>query len=92
MANLIHPISWPPVKGNNLATITGKSSDLALVEAMKAKYKLEKRKPGYVLASIKEKGMCVATQLLAGKLMRKCHTNKVPTSVIALVEQFTEKV
>lgn len=53
---------------------------------MNAKYKLEKRKRGYVIASIKDKGVHVATQLLASKLMSKCHADKVPASVIALVE------
>ena len=85
MANLIHPISWLPIKGNNFVAIEGKSSDLALTEAMKVKYKLEKRKRGYVIASIKDQGVCVATQLLANKL-RKCWVDEVPTSVIALAE------
>jgi len=66
--------------------IVGKSSDLTLAEAMKAKYKLEKKNQGYLIARIKDKGVCVATQLLASKLMRKCHANEVPTYMIALAE------
>lgn len=92
IANLFHQISRLPIKGNNLAAMVGKSSNLALIEAMKPKYKLEKRKQGYVIASIKEKGVCIATQLLAGKLMRKCCTNEVPASVITLAEQCAEGV
>lgn len=91
-ANLIHRISQLPVKGNNPATIAGKSNDLALAEAMKAKYKLEKRNWGYVIASIKYQGVRIATQLLANKLMRKCHADKVPASVIVLAEHCTEGV
>ena len=64
----------------------GKSSDLALIEAMKTKYKLEKKKRGYVIVSIKDKGMHVATQLLAGKLIQKCCADEEPTPVIALAE------
>lgn len=66
--------------------IAGKNNDLALAEAMKAKYKLEKEKRAYAIASIKDKGVRVATQLLAGKVMRKCHTDEVLMSMIALAE------
>lgn len=41
--DLIHKISQLPCKGKGLVTIVGKSSDLALAEAMKTKYKLEKK-------------------------------------------------
>ena len=37
-------VSW--FHNNNPTTIAGKSNDLALAEAMKEKYKLEKRKRG----------------------------------------------
>jgi len=65
---------------------------LALAEAVKAKYKLEKKKRGYAITSIKDKGVCIATQLLASKVMRKCHTDEVLAPVIALAEQCTEGV
>ena len=54
---------------------------------MKANYKREKRKRGYVIVSIKDQGVHVATQLLADKLMRKCRVDKVPAFVIALAKQ-----
>jgi len=41
--------------------IAQKSSDLALAKAMKAKYKLEKRKRGYEIPSIKDQEVCIAT-------------------------------
>jgi len=91
-ANLIHRISQLSFKGHNPAAIAGKSSDLALAEAMKAKYKLEKKKWGYIIASIKDKWVCIATQLLADKLMRKCHIDEVPTFVIVLAKQCVEGV
>lgn len=92
MAELIHRISWLPYKGKDPAEITGKSRDLALTEAMKKKYKFGKKKRGYIISSIKDKGVCVATQLLAGKVMRKCHRDKVLVLVVALVEQCTKEV
>jgi len=91
--DLIHYISWLPCKGKDLATIAeGKGNDLALTEAMKVKYKLEKKKRGYAISNIKEKWVRVATQLLAGKVMRKCHTNEVPALVVALAKQRMEGV
>lgn len=46
----------------------------------------------YVIASIKDRGFCITTQLLAGRLMRKCRTDEVPESVTALVEQCAEGI
>lgn len=92
MAELIHQISWLPCKGKDPCTIAGKSSDLALVEAMKAKYKLENKKRAYAITNIKDKGVHIATQLLDGKVMRKCCTNEIPGPVVALVEQCAEGV
>jgi len=89
---LIHWISWLSIKGSNPADIAEKSSDLGLAEDMKAKYKLEKKKWGYVIESIKYRGVRISTQFLASKLMRKCHVDEVLTSVIALVEQCAERV
>ena len=81
---LIHRISQLPCKGRDPTEIAGKRSNLALVEAMKTKYKLEKKKHGYAIVSIKDKGMHVATQLLAGKLMWKCRADEVPAPMVAL--------
>lgn len=74
------------------ATIARKGSDLALAEAMKAKYKLEKKKRGYVISNIKDKAVRVSNQLLDGKVMRKCHTDEVSVAVVALGEQCAEGV
>lgn len=75
--DLIHQIYWLPTKGNNTTAIAGESSDLGITDTMKAKYKLKKMKRGYVIVSIKDKAVHVATQLLARKLMRKCHVDEV---------------
>jgi len=87
MVDLIHRISRLPFKGKDPATIfEGKGSDLALVKAMKTKYKLEKKKRGYAISSIKDKGVHVATQILADKVMRKCRTNEVSALVVTLAK------
>lgn len=64
--------------------------DLMMTEALNEKYKLEKKQRGYVISSIQDKAVCIATQLLAGKVMRKCHENEVPTVVFALAKQCAE--
>lgn len=85
-AELIHRIYQLPYKGRDPAEIAGRSSNLALGEAMKNKYKLEKKKRSYAIASIKDRGIRVATQLLAKKVMRKCCADEVPTPMVALAE------
>lgn len=72
--------------------MAGKSGDLALAEAKKKKYKLGKKKSGYTISKIKEKGVHLATQLLARKVMQKCRRDEVPTPVVALEEQCTKGV
>lgn len=62
----------------------GKSDDLAIAEAMKKKFKLENKKRGYAISSINNAAVKVTMQILAGKVMRKCRTNEVPTLVVAL--------
>jgi len=59
---------------------------LAIVEAMKKKYKLAKKKRGYAISNIIDKAIKVETQILVGKVMRKCRADEVPTVVVALVD------
>lgn len=91
-ADLIHRISWLPCKGKDPVEIARKSGDLGLVEVMKKKYKLEKNKRGYLIRNIKDKVVRIATQLLAGKVMRKCREDEVPVPVVTLAEQCMEGV
>lgn len=82
-----------PTKEITPATIAeGKGSDLALAKAMKVKYKLENKKRGYAISNIKEKLVCIATQILADKVMKKSHADEVPVLVVALAKQCTEGV
>ena len=62
----------------------GKGGEQALAEAMKEKFKLVKKPRGYAISSISDPVVKVATQILAGKVMRKCHTDEVPVLVVAL--------
>ena len=59
---------------------------MAIAEAMKKKYKLEKKNRGYMISNIKDKEVKFVTQILAGKVMWKCRTNEVPTPMVALAE------
>ena len=63
----------------------GKSDDLAIAEAMKKRFKLEKKKRGYTISSINNFAVKVATHIFARKVMQKCHANEVPALVVALV-------
>lgn len=65
---------------------------MALAEAMKTKYKLEKRKRGNAISSIKDKVVLAATQILTRKVMRKYRADEVPVLVVASAEQCTEGV
>jgi len=54
--DLIHRISRLPYKGKEPTTIAGKRSDLALTEAMNAKYKLEKKRGATLSPTSRKKG------------------------------------
>jgi len=59
-----------PYSGEDPANISeGKGGEFALVEAMKKKFKLEKKKRGYAIFGINNPAVKVATKILAGKVM-----------------------
>lgn len=60
-AELIHRISQLPYKGRDLREIVVKSGDVTMIETLKRKYKLEKGQRGYVIDSISNKAVWVAT-------------------------------
>lgn len=70
----------------------GKTSECDLAENMKNKFELVKELHGYSIMSITDPMVKIATQILFGKFMRKCHVEKVPTPVISLVAQCAEGV
>lgn len=65
----------------------GVKTYMAIAEAIKKKYKLVRKKTGYAISSISYKAVKVVTQILASKVMRKCHIDKVPAPVVTLAEQ-----
>lgn len=91
-ADLVHRITHFLGKGNDPRNIARMNSDVGIAEIMKAKYKLEKQKQGYVIASIKYQGVRIATQLLARKLMRKFNADEVLAPIIVRAERCTEGV
>ena len=54
---------------------------MALVEAMKKKFKLEKKKRGYAISNIKNPAVKVETQILVRKVMWKCYVDEVPNTL-----------
>lgn len=71
-------------RGGPIKHIRGKSDDLTIVEAMKKKFRLEKKKRGYTISNIKNPVDKFATLILVGKVIRKCSMDEVPALVIAL--------
>lgn len=90
---LIHRITGLSYTGENPAiTFGGKASEHALAEGIKEKFKLVKKPRGYTISSISDLAVKVATQILEGKVMRKCRTDEVSAPVIALAAQCVEGV
>ena len=61
-----------------------KCGEQALAEAMKEKFTLVKKPLGYAISSINDLVVKVATQILARKVMRKCHADEVSAPIVAL--------
>jgi hypothetical protein len=72
---LIHQIIGLSLKGPDPQQFyPGKTSDFSLAQHIKESYgEVEKGKRGYKVASIQDGIVCLACQLLAGKLVRKNH-------------------
>lgn len=88
---LIHQITLLLDSGlNPTKEFGGKTSEHDLTEKMKEKLNLVKNPCGYSITSITNPVVKIATQILAGKVMRKCRANEVPVLVISLVAQCAE--
>lgn len=82
---LIHRITLLPHLGLNPAKeFGGKTSERDIEEKMKDKFKLMKKLHGYSITSITDPTVKIATQILASKIMRKCHADEVTMPVISL--------
>lgn len=69
-----------------------KDGEQAIIEAMKEKFTFVKKPQGYAISGICDLVIKVATQIFAGKVMRKCCTDEVPTLVVTLAAQCAEGV
>jgi len=82
---LIHRITLLSHLGlNPTKEFSKKMSERDLAEKMKEKFKLVKKPCGYSITSITDLVVKISTYILAGKVMRKCRADKVPTPVISL--------
>lgn len=83
---LIHRITLLPQTGMNLAkAFAGKVFKRDLVKRIKEKFKFVKKMCNYLISSIANPKDKVATQILAGKIIRKCHGDELLTLVVSLV-------
>jgi len=90
---LIHQIMLLLHSGLNLGKEFGRRMiERNLIEKMKEKFKLVKKPHGYSITSITNPAVQVATQIIAGKVMRKCHADEVLAPVISLAAQCTKGV
>jgi len=88
---LIHRITLLPHSGLNSTKAFGrKMSERDLTEKMKDMFKLVKKVHKYSISSITDPAMKVDTQILVGKVMRKCHRDEVLTPVLSLAAQCVE--
>lgn len=71
---------------------SGKMGECDPAEWMKDKFKLAKKLRGYSISNITNPAIKVVAQILAGKIMRKCHTDEVLAPVVSLVAQCMEGV
>jgi hypothetical protein len=59
---------------------------------MKEKFQTFRGKRGLDVKSINDKNVRFVTQVLACKMLRKCHKDEVPVAVIAAIEKCMEGV
>jgi len=84
---LIHRITqMPHSRENTTMAFGGKIGESDLTEEIKDKFKLAKKPHGYAITSITDPIVKVATQILAGNIMCKCHVDEVLTPVVALTD------
>jgi hypothetical protein len=69
----------------------GKASDRSLAQCIKEAYdEVEKGKQGYKVASIQDGAVCLAFQLIAGKIVRKNHPTQVTGFMVDLAGKCVE--
>ena len=90
---LIHRVTLLPHLGLNLAMEIGKKTgEHKVAIRMKDKFKLTKKPFEYLISCITNLMDKVNAQILAGRIMRKCHVDEVPTLVVSLAAQCMEGI
>jgi len=90
---LIHRIILLPYQGvDPMDDFVGKSQEKRLEDQMKRDFGLVKKSRNYAISSISDGAVQFGTQILAGKIMRKCCSNEVLALVVYLVVQCTKGV
>lgn len=90
---LIHKITQLLHLGLNPAmAFGGKTGECDLTEKIKDKFKLVKKLCGYSISIITDPIVKVDTQILVGKIMRKCRIDEVRTLDVSLAAQCTEGI
>lgn len=77
---------------NSAMEFGGKIGERDLAEQMKHKFKFVKKPHNYSISSITDVAVKAKTHVLAGKIMRKCCVDEVPTLVVSLVAQCVKGV
>lgn len=79
---VIHQITQLLHTGENpTMAFGGKTGEHDLAKEMKDKFKLAKKSRSYSITSITNLAVKVATHILAGKIMRKCHTDEAQDQI-----------
>lgn len=65
----------------------GKNKDKEMIQMMKDKFGLVNKSHGCQINSIEDQDVCFATNVLVGKIMRKCMATEVTVVVVSLATQ-----
>lgn len=85
---LIRKITGLPHQGKDpTEEFVGKNKEKETTQMMKEMFRLVNKSRGYNINSIYDQGVCFVAHILAGKIMRKCRANEVPTAVVSLATQ-----
>jgi hypothetical protein len=88
---LIAKITGLPIRGMDPGLfLDDKTKEKALAEEMKKKYDIDMGTRGIIIKRINDAATQLGVKLLACKLLRKSHREKVPAGVVAVVNQCVE--
>ena len=90
---LIQRITTLPYRGVSPEDdFLGNSLEKMLVDQMKSDFQLIKRSRAYAISLMRDEVVWFATQILVGKIMRKCHEYELSALVISLAMKCSKGV